>query len=339
MLVLSHISAFEFWRSETSAGASLAKMRMDGPASIPPSEVRDVVSSGMAGREGVLSLPFHVLMENENQNHEASGIQFHRAGSLEEGDRVYRAGSGLFVSSPELCFLQLSSVLSLESLILAGCELCAAFRYPMDRSGDLPKCEPVTNPPKMARFLERHQGAYGLNKAKRALRYIHSDTASPAEAALAVFLCNSYSLGGYGLPAPCINRKIRISGAAKNITKRAHFVADLYWPHAKLDVEYDGRMHHASHRGRSNDAERSNALGLMGIEVVSVTRDQLFSRAGTHGLATSLSKRLKKRIRPKAGFVDAQVRLRTKLVHYVRTGKFDEPGLYGTDEHGPAFWA
>lgn len=312
-----------------SVGVSCAKVSTTGRgASIAPLKVRESVLSSAPGEAGVLSCPFHVITGAVSQGHEISDIRFHRLGALEGGRDLCQIGQGLFVSSPEQCFLQLSSVLSLANLILAGCELCSSFRYPIDHSDELPRHTPVTSPEKLSRFLEAHSGAYGVNKAKRALRYVHENTASPAEGVLAVLLCSPYSLGGYGLPKPLVNRKIKVTGAAKRATKHPYFVADLYWPQAKLDVEYDGNAYHASHEARSKDAERANALDLMGVKVVDVTRDQLFSCEDMHGVAVSLAKRLGKKIRPKGDFETRRLLLRTKLIRFLRFGKFDQPGLY-----------
>ena len=332
MLILSHISAFEFWRSEASKNAAPITLnqakKLEASAPTPKTSIPDIgILKTTLEDKGIHSSPIHAIRPTESFSRKTPGLKLHRLGSALPNTRLFCVQTNVYAVSPEVCFLQLSSVLCLENLVLAGCELCALHRYPTFPSEELPRYAPSTTPKKLKAFLDSNPKTYGVAKARRALRHLVPRCASPAEIVLALFLHLPCHLGGYGLEKPLANRPIRLTGTARRSTGKEEFVADLYWPGAKLDVEYDGRAYHAPEKNRSKDAERSNALRLMGIEVLRVTRNQLFSLEKTNGAAMQISKHLNKRIRAQGDFATRQLLLRTKFIHFLRTGRFDQPDL------------
>ena len=328
MLILSHISAYEFWRSEASVNATSKTFLQAEKDAAETADRKERILDSSIGDTNILSHPFHIIRPHETQGKKTPGIRLHRAGSALPKTRLFFVEPGLYVVSPEMCFLQLAAILCPENLALAGSELCGLHRYPATPSDELPKHPPVTTPEKIRRLLNANAKSHGVSKARRALRYIVPRTASPAEGVLALLLSLPCLLGGYGLEKPQVNKPIKLTGSARRSVGKKEFITDLYWPSAKLDIEYDGRAYHAPEENRSKDAERRNALGLMGIEVMNVTRKQLFSLKKMNSVALSAAKHLNKRIRPQGDFVTRQVLLRTKLIHYLRTKKFEQPGLY-----------
>ena len=85
------------------------------------------------------------------------------------------------------------------------------------------------------------------------------------ETKLTMFLCLKRTMGGYGLPFPKLNFPIEPTSAARKAAHKQRYVLDLYWPKRKIDVEYDSDSYHASSEGIASDAQRRNALQLMGV--------------------------------------------------------------------------
>jgi len=87
------------------------------------------------GREGLqakcfkgFSSPLHVLVGSDNARKNQQGLHCHiSSGEFPNGSFV-RMPSGLIVSSPELCFMQMASVLSLVDLVALGYEFCGNYR-------------------------------------------------------------------------------------------------------------------------------------------------------------------------------------------------------------------
>lgn len=105
-------------------------------------------------------------------------------------------------------------------------------------------------------------------------------------------------MGGYGLPFPKLNFPIEPTSAARKAAHKQRYVLDLYWSKRKIDVEYDSDSYHASSEGIASDAQRRNALQLMGVTVITVTRGQLYNAASfdrtARTIATSIGVRLPK---------------------------------------------
>lgn len=106
------------------------------------------------------------------------------------------------------------------------------------------------------------------------------------------------TMGGYGLPFPKLNFPIEPTSAVRKAAHKQRYVLDLYWPKRKIDVEYDSDSYHASSEGIASDAQRRNALQLMGVTVITVTRGQLYNAASfdrtARIIATSIRVRLPK---------------------------------------------
>ena len=89
-----------------------------------------------------------------------------------------------------------------------------------------------------------------------------------------MLLCLPYSLGGYGLPHPTMNAEMPLP---KNVaaTGRSSLRCDLYWPAARLDVEYDSAEFHSAERLLASDSMRRIALESMDVTSVNLTAEHL----------------------------------------------------------------
>lgn len=138
-----------------------------------------------------------------------------------------RIEDGLYVSTPEMAFCEMASVLSLERLIALGFELCGTYRRASTFGLARYDATPLTSPGALASFIEKSPQFKGVKKARRALPCILAGSASPRESELAMLLCLPYSLGGYGLPHPTMNAEMPLP---KNVaaTGRSSLRCDLY---------------------------------------------------------------------------------------------------------------
>ncbi len=207
-----------------------------------------------------------------------------------------RIEDGLYVSTPEMAFCEMASVLSLERLIALGFELCGTYRHASTFGLVRYDATPLTSPGALASFIEKSPQFKGVKKARRALPCILAGSASPRESELAMLLCLPYSLGGYGLPHPTMNAEMKLP---KNVaaTGRSSLRCDLYWPAARLDVEYDSAEFHSAERLLANDSMRRIALESMDVTSVNLTvehlrRASLFDEAA-QGIARILGKRVR----------------------------------------------
>ena len=223
-----------------------------------------------------------------------------------------RIEDGLYVSTPEMTFCEMASVLSLERLIALGFELCGTYRRASTFGLARYDATPLTSPGALASFIDKSPQFKGMKKARRALPCILAGSASPRESELAMLLCLPYSLGGYGLPHPTMNAEMPLP---KNVaaTGRSSLRCDLYWPAARLDVEYDSAEFHSAARLLANDSMRRIALESMDVTSVNLTAEHLRRASLFDEAAQGIARILGKRVRLPGDFRLKQERLWREL--------------------------
>lgn len=229
-----------------------------------------------------------------------------------------RLDEGVFVSSPEFCFLQMASRLPLVQLIWLGCELCAAYAVNPADPADLPGREPPTTRARIIRFLDKAAGAPGVVRARRAARYIVDGAASPMEVAAALLLCLPCALGGCGLPRPQLNRRIDIGLQGAAVTGSRFFRCDLYWPEKRVALEYDSNDHHLRADESAADSARRNALAFLGVSVVTMTTRHLYSPSETDRVVRVLARHLSITLRPRVASYAARRHALRRVVLFER---------------------
>lgn len=314
-IVLSHATALDFWRLKRYS--SLACVRPRGLSNLPQRGPSDEDVDMIKVRVGwVFETPLHVLVSSSGNRARGKHVACHVCGApLPEGSLV-KVTDGIYVCSPELCFQQLASACSFPKLVEVGFEFCGSYsRYP--RRTGFYKRVPLANVNAMSLFFKRMSGTKGNVVATKALRYVIDGSWSPMEAAMVMLLCFPISKGGYGLPKPLMNHRINVPPNARRLTTKKFFVCDAYWPTAKLDVEYDSNEHHLKRKEKANDSARLNALSAMGISVCVVTWDQMAVRSSMDEVASSIARRLGKRLHlERLRNSRAQFELRQELLNF-----------------------
>jgi len=225
-----------------------------------------------------------------------------------------------FVSSPEFCFLQMASVFPLSGLIELGYELCGTYSKPVAWATDIPERgfyirEPLTSKKKLETFCDRMPGIKGRRKALRALRYILGGAASPMETKVSMLLTLPYMLGGFGFELPELNKRITLSKNARKYFDKDYYVCDLYWPEKKIAVEYDSDQQHTGSERIASDSKRRNALSTSGINVVSITKQQLYSSTELESAARTIAGYMQRRLfSKKSNFYARYHELRRQLL-------------------------
>ncbi len=194
----------------------------------------------------------------------------------------------LKVASPELLFLQLGSKLDIHREILLGIQLCSH-----------PPGEPtvaITTKRKLKNFIAKTPRHRGCQNALQALRYIENGSASIMESLAYMILTLPHTLGGYGLYGAVFNHEIKLaeSGIARLGQKRCF--ADLYYKSHRLAVEYDSFTFHSSPMMQGKDIVRSAILERQGVDVMSLSTIQLYSKEPCMDFAQNLASRLGRRI-------------------------------------------
>lgn len=203
----------------------------------------------------------------------------------------------MFVASPELAFVQAAASLPLAPLLLIGFEWCGSYARVPDGLASAP---PLTTPERIARYLERLPPIAGLVQARRTLTWVLANAASPLESALAILLTLPMAQGGYGFTAPVLNHPIEAQGSshgARTVATKAFYKPDLYWPDHRVGLEYDSTAYHTQEDRIAADAQRRLALAALGVDLVTVTRPQLYRTDAFNQVAQALALKLHRRLR------------------------------------------
>ncbi|MBX9035139.1 hypothetical protein [Gordonibacter massiliensis (ex Traore et al. 2017)] len=310
-LVLSHRSALEYWRS-------VGTLRLPRPkptrARTPGDRIADTEVLALC-RAHALSRPLHLLVPKSERRFRTRDVVYHARDELLPQGSLAVIDDGLFVVSPELAFVQRSAEVNFAKLVNTGYELCGTYTpsdSPTDRDfGQLPQ----TNPVKLSSYLEKAGAMHGIAQARRALRHVLPNSASPAETALSMLLTLPYQQGGCSLPHPQLNYRIDPGKHARKNVSQNYYRCDLFWDKTNLAVEYDSNLYHTGAERIARDSKRRDELLGLGVTVVTVTAGQLFNFQEFNKVARTVAKRLGERIRPRnEDFATQQLALRSILL-------------------------
>jgi len=320
--IISHKSALEYWRLHGKAKTNnfVGQRRKSLPVSIPKSvSIREGAHLG-------LSYPINLMIGCQKAKRKSRIVRARvYNGPIPYGSFV-GISDGLSTSTPPFCFFQMAGDLPLVKLIELGFELCGSYslasgiRYskaPDLGKGNERKIAPegeqedtievidknlygrqqLTNTKALKKFVAYMKGVNGYKKAYRALRYIADGSASPMETVLIMLLTLPCKLGGYGLPAPELNRRVEIGNTAKRRSGKTYYKCDLFWPKANLTVEYDSDFYRTGANRIASHSEKRFNLTALGITVITVTSRQIRNIYEFDKIAELIAGRLRKRLR------------------------------------------
>lgn len=286
------ISAFSYW--------STARCRPSAKAAVGDAILKRCIPNAQSV-EYVRKMfpqipqPYHALVPTHNKSAVAQAVT-HVSTFPYRGKPFVRVGSGIFVSCPELCFVQLALVLPLYELVKVGDALCGTFFVDPTAPSGLGARAPLTSKRRIEAFIRRNAGLRGTAAARSALRFVVDKAASPPEAFLWSVLSIPHRYGGYALPGLVMNRRMKLSKKARRISRRETLVPDLCHAGSRLAIEYDSNSEHLSPRQIARDASKRLALEAEGFKVISVTTRQLADRSEMRHVAGEAASRMGRRI-------------------------------------------
>jgi len=211
---------------------------------------------------------------------------------------LYPLWNGVFVVSPELCFIQMCASCSFVEAIELGMELCGTYALrPESSEGMAQRDNVLVNVDSLRRHVESWRGLQGLGMAKKASKYLARGSASPMETKLFLLLCLPLQYGGYNLGLPELNPEFDLDREEMEILRRSKIKPDMLWRKQKLVIEYDGRQHEEESQSKY-DVMRKTILEGRGYTVRQVKRHQLYNPLAFDKFATSIRTFLGIRTRP-----------------------------------------
>ena len=246
-------------------------------------------------------------------------VRMHSSDSLYPTGAFSMVAPDVYVSSPALCFCQLGESADLSQMVEVGSELCGSYsvcgsqaaRESLDASDSwdsagAPSCvfgiDRLIKPSTLARQVERMPRIRGKGVATKALSYVLDGSGSPRETKLGIMLSFPRARGGFGLPVPEMNGRIRIPGNTARAAGSSFYTCDLLWRSQRVAVEYDSDAFHAGADRIERDALRRDMLEDLGFSVLTVTKRRLSSLQMLEDFANELRRALgvrSRRLTPK----------------------------------------
>ncbi len=201
---------------------------------------------------------------------------------------LYPLWEGLFVVSPELCFIQMCASCSFIEALELGMELCGTYALrPDSDEGMAQRDNGLVDVGSLQRHVESWRGLQGLGIARKASKYLVGGSASPMETKLFLLLCLPLQYGGYNLGLPELNPTFKLTREEMEVLRHSKIKPDMLWRKKKLVIEYDGRQHEEESQSK-HDAMRKTILERRGYTVRQVKRHQLYNPLAFDQFASSI---------------------------------------------------
>lgn len=220
-----------------------------------------------------LTLPLHLIVATRENRRPSGQAVCHLLVSPTDYYPCLRVERGVFCSSPAFTFLQMATVLDREALLMLGMELCG--RFGINAEGNVFLRRQICAPVELLGLAQKMRRVRGRPQVLALAPSLVGNSASPMESALTLILSQPFEQGGFGLPAPELNKAIPVTGRVRALWDDDFISPDLLWESAKLAIEYDSDLHHASGHRRARDSSRRDVLVELGYRVVSVTAEHL----------------------------------------------------------------
>lgn len=305
--ILSHATAQTYYLTQDVARPHAARPTKASPLlhARATSDVLGYFNSSFAGFGGP---PFNLVVPCKELVYSNERVVARLCGSDLPAGSLWKFTETLYISSPELCFVQMARSLSEPQLTELGANLCACY-YKDLASNRLPERLPVTTPEKLARFVGRAKGLYGAAKSSRALRWVIANSRSPMETKLYILLVYPKSQGGYGLSFPELNYDVQ-PGRHESMVEQGWFMLDGCWPDDHVGYEYYGGDHDAA---IVSDRRRLDALEALGWNMVVIDKQRLYNPDAFDIAVRQIATHLGIRIRKPANWEQKNLALRKEL--------------------------
>lgn len=218
----------------------------------------------------------------------------------------------LYVTSPELTYVQLAYGASMQMAAYVGMALCADYRLdPFSASGVLQRPGPddrVTTAVRLRRYVERADRVHGRRQAAAALDYVWEHSRSPKESGLALFYGMPVRFGGMSLGDVSLNPCVRVFGGVDML---GHARYEERYPDILISrpvrdggvlavaFDYDADSVHAGAEKVLEDRRRTNSIATVeNLRHFSVSTTDLHDLAYLRLLGDRARRALKLRSRP-----------------------------------------
>ncbi|WP_346695174.1 hypothetical protein [Thermophilibacter mediterraneus] len=282
-ICVSHGTALHYWLrmpNLKSAGERPSRARSI-PKRLPGAEEVGALGRGLGFYMPEGCERIDLLVSRQSGRHQAAGVSAHLCSArLPAGSFVPCVifGHEVYMSSPELVFLQMAEELQLDQLAYVGFALCSTFRLDDLEAGGCVHREgsdvALTSVARIRAYLNQlPRGTRNRGLALRALDFVRDGARSPREAGIAVTLLLPLRRGGEGYESVAMNQETRIfdgidsRGEARWVTRIPDILVEARGRKGearKVGVDYDAASTHSDSLRVVSDTDRRNLAAAAG---------------------------------------------------------------------------
>lgn len=274
-IVLSHSTAKAVYRAAYSVSA--IGVEPCSPAKIygarPSKELLDSAADWLAKHNIAFDdgAPLETTVFERANVRNMPDCRCHVSSKRFSGSRFIELADDIYIVGVELCALQAATYLPFRELVEYYFELCSAYSLGSDAATSYTERLVLTSTSSLKHFFNSLTDCSGLELARKAIRCVRDGCRSPMETAFVMMLTLPRCEGGLGIREIETDYEVKVTAAAKDLTRREKFYMDAYLKRSRTDLEYNGFQHDAE-EDRAIDEERKNALATMGYGIITVSR-------------------------------------------------------------------
>lgn len=320
-LVLAQRSSLEFLDLHNDLLEGRASQVTDGPSEVLP---EFGYAAGLSERLVSLGLPgpVELLVPSTRGRRSPRGVVLHgHAGPLYLGDLI-RIDEGLYACAPELALTEMLPPMSVPRAAALISRVVSSFRmlrpaevlgyeaafphkhvHAMNQgsaghsTATIYGLEPLTTLDRLHAFERHHERVRGIGRLREALPLCVEELRSPFEVADYLLSFLPRRLGGLNLPAPQVNKPIKLTRAARQIIDVPRLTPDFSWPEEHVIVEVLGAADHTGAAGITDTSLRERVWRTMGYRVMTHTAREIRNPRLFEGLTRELARNLGARYR------------------------------------------
>lgn len=263
-IFISHISALIFYRMLRIFDDIELKVARVKPNPNHKTSIKNILTARIPyvfENRDTLDL----LISNHAAIHSSKKINYKYSAAKFPFGSFAKFKDNIFISSPELLFYQLASVLDEPKLFLLGLEFSGKYSISKDSAdGFVTNIKPLTTPEKINNYLKllSKENKYlpYISIAKRVAKELKANSASPQESRLFIKLCLPRKYGSYGARGFVFNKPIKLSQRSFDILGQTTIKPDLVNEETKVAIEYDSSAFHENANQNTRDKLRLDAL-------------------------------------------------------------------------------
>ena len=236
--------------------------------------------------------PVAVLVTQLSSRRVTSQVKTHYCRYPIPDGSFFKLRDGLYVTSPELTFVQLGYGRSRAQLARIATNLCSRYFLHADTGEIVDRSHFITTPSRLRAYSDSVPGMRGAAVARSSLRWTLANSGSPAETQMMLLYTMPRRFGGFGLPLDVMNYDVP-AGRCARLAEQGLYCIDLVNLDKHVGLEYDGVD---SHRDSGADKRRRNALSALGWDIFAIDKGVLHDVTASEKAARQIARKLCVRI-------------------------------------------